>query len=240
MTGVPVPGLWAPYDLMAEQFTQHAEDGAYNAHYDRPAVLRALGDVGGTRVLDAACGPGLYAEALLAAGAEVSGFDASEQMVELARQRLGERAEIIVARLGDRLPYPDGHFDLTVCALAIHYADDQPAAFAALHRVLRPGGALVVSTQHPTTDWLRKGGSYFDRVLEQDIWRLPGGPQPVRFWREPLTSLCAAATGAGFVIDLLDEPLPMPAMAQREPEDYERLLRSPGFLVLRLRKLARL
>lgn len=232
-------GLWAPYDEMGEQFVAHAEDSAYNAHYDRPAVLRALGDVVGRRVLDAACGPGLYTQVLIEAGAEVLGFDASERQVELARRRLGERAEIIVARLGDRLPFPDDHFDLVVCALAIHYADDQPAAFAALHRVLRPGGALVVSTQHPTTDWLRKGGSYFDRVLEQDIWQIPGGPQPVRFWREPLTALCAAATGAGFVIDLLDEPRPTRTMQQRDPDEYTRLNRQPGFLVLRLRKLAR-
>lgn len=238
MTEEPAEALWAPYDEMGEHFLAHAEDSAYNAHYDRPAVLHALGDVAGRRVLDAACGPGLYAEALVGAGAEVLGFDASERQVELARRRLAGRAEIIVARLGDPLPYPDDHFDVAVCALAIHYADDQPAAFAALHRVLRPGGALVVSTQHPITDWLRKGGSYFDRVLETDVWHVPGGPQPVRFWREPLTDLCRAATGAGFVIDLLDEPRPTRTMQERYPEDFAKLLREPGFLVLRLRKLA--
>lgn len=61
--------------------------------------------------------------------------------------------------IGEPLPYADETFDLAVCALAIHYVEDRPAAFLELYRVLRPGGALVVSTQHPTADWLRKGTS---------------------------------------------------------------------------------
>jgi SAM-dependent methyltransferase len=229
-------GLWEPYDAIADYFAQHAEESAYNAHYDQPAVLNALGEVAGRRVLDAGCGPGIYAEALVRSGAEVSGFDASRAMVELAQRRLGERAELQLARLGEPLPYPDGHFDLAVCALAIHYVADRRAAFAEFFRVLAPGGALAVSTQHPTADWLRKGGSYFDRVLETDLWDSPLGPQPVRFWREPLSSLCAAATGVGFLIEKLDEPLPAPSMQERYPDDYAKLLTEPGFLVLRLKK----
>jgi SAM-dependent methyltransferase len=230
--------LWAPYDAMAEYFAQHAEDSAYNAHYDRPAVLDALGQVAGRRVLDAACGPGIYAEVLAQSGAQVSGFDASPAMVELAQRRLGGRADLRLARLGGPLPYPDEHFDLAICALAIHYATNRRAAFAELFRVLAPGGALVMSTQHPTADWLRKGGSYFDRVLETDMWDSPVGPQPVRFWREPLSALCAAATGAGFVIDRLVEPRPAHSMQEQYPDDYAKLLTEPGFLVLRLRKAA--
>ena len=38
------------------------------------------------------------------------------------------------------------------------------AALSELHRVLRPDGALVLSRQHPTGDWLRHGGSHFDAL----------------------------------------------------------------------------
>jgi hypothetical protein len=58
-------GLWAAYDRMGLSFQEHAADSAFNAHYDRPAVLAALGPVTGLRVLDAACGPGLYLRELL-------------------------------------------------------------------------------------------------------------------------------------------------------------------------------
>lgn len=193
---------------MGSDYERHAADSAYNAHYDRPAVLAALGPVTGQRVLDAACGPGLYAESLLAADAEVVGFDASQAMVNLARERLAQRAQIDLVRLGEPLPYPAEAFDVSICTLAIHYVADRPAAFAELYRVLRAGAALVVSTQHPTTDWLREGGSYFDSVVETDTWHLSTGDVQVRFWREPLSRLCAAATSAGFVIDQLIEPRP--------------------------------
>jgi ubiquinone/menaquinone biosynthesis C-methylase UbiE len=60
-------GSHPQYDVFADEFLDHASDGFYNAHYDRPACLGLLGDVAGRTVLDAACGPGLYAEELTAA-----------------------------------------------------------------------------------------------------------------------------------------------------------------------------
>ena len=167
--------MWSAYDQMADGYPQHAGDSPYNAHDDRPAVLEALGPVLGRRVLDAGCGPGLRVVALLAAGADVIGLDASPVMVDLARRRVGTHAQIDLGELGAALPYADQSFDLAVCALTIHDVKDRPAAFAELHRVLRPGGALVVSTHHPTSDWLRKGGSSFDRTLESDTWMSPTG-----------------------------------------------------------------
>ncbi|MGN6794671.1 MAG: class I SAM-dependent methyltransferase [Streptosporangiaceae bacterium] len=231
--------LWSAYEEMGLAYQQHADDGAYNAHYDRPAVLAILGPVEGLHVLDAACGPGLYAKELLARGATVTAFDASPAMVELARANTGGRAARIErAVLGEPLPYPDDAFDNVICALAIHHAGNRAAAFAEFFRVLRPGGALVVSSQHPFTDWLRKGGSYFDVKLETDVWEMPAGPQRVQFWREPLSSLCAAATSAGFLIETLAEPLPAESMRERSPEEYEKLIARPGFLILRLLKPA--
>ena len=226
--------LWGAYDGMGLSFSQHAADSAYNAHYDRPAVLAALGPVTGQRVLDAACGPGLYLRELLERGAEVTAFDASPVMVGLARQQAAGRVRIDQAVLGEPLPYPDGAFDLIACALAIHYVSDRGAAFAEFYRVLRPGGAVVVSTQHPVMDWLRKGGSYFQATLETDIWRTPSGEQPVRFWRDSLSGLCTAATDAGFLIEKLIEPVPAETMRDRYPDDYEKLSKEPGFLILRL------
>jgi len=231
-------GLWDAYDRMGLSFQEHAADSAYNAHYDRPAVLAALGPVTGLRVLDAACGPGLYLRELLERGAKVSAFDASPVMVALARQLTANQVRIEQAVLGEPLPYPDCAFDLIVCALAIHYASDRAAAFAEFCRVLCPGGAAVVSTQHPFMDWLRKNGSYFQTTLETDIWPSPSGEQPVHFWREPLSALCTAATDAGFLIEKLVEPIPAESMRERYPEDYEKLSKEPGFLILRLLKPA--
>jgi SAM-dependent methyltransferase len=231
----------AQYDGWAEAFAREAEDNPFNAHYDRPAVLRLAGDVRGARVLDAACGPGIYAEELIAGGAAVAGFDVSGEMVELARARLGDRAQIIQADLAGPLPFADDAFDLVVCALAIHYVRDALAPLREFHRVLRPGGRAVLSTQHPAADWLRKGGSYFDVREETDVWEggeftREDGSFTVRFWRRPLTVLCADAAAAGFYIERLVEPVPTDEVRRRWPDDWQTLAREPGFLALRLAK----
>ena len=224
------------YASMASMFERHAADGAYNAHYDRPALLELLGDVRGKRVLDAGCGPGFYSEQLIERGAQVVAIDASEPMVELARARLGDRCVVQQQMLGEAMPFDDNSFDAIVCALTIHHVDDRHAALVELCRVLRPGGVLVLSTQHPTTDWLHKGGSYFDVVVETDVWKRPEGNWQVSFWREPLTSLCDAIFRAGFLIERLVEPLPADSMRERWPEYHAQLLEEPGFLHLRLLK----
>jgi len=46
------------YDLFAVAYTADTEDNAWNAYYERPAVLAMVGDIAGKRVLDAGCGAG--------------------------------------------------------------------------------------------------------------------------------------------------------------------------------------
>ena len=133
--------LWRPYDRMAAEFLAHAEDGAYNAHYDRPAVLELLGDVAGLRVLGAGCGPGLYAEELLARGAaEMRDLDALEAtwMQLLRASRRTERIMVEwLADLGMDLLQRDYNRQREV-AWALH------AALEALSRVNMDLGMVLV------------------------------------------------------------------------------------------------
>ena len=197
-----VVGRAPQYDAFADEYLDHAESGFFNAYYDRPACLALLGDVAGKRVLDAACGPGLYAAELARRGAQVVGFDHSPRMVEIARDRVPDGA-FRVHDLADPLSWlPDGRVDLALCALAIEYVDDRITALRELRRVLRPDGALVLSRLHPTGDWLRHGGSYFEvRTIEETWskgWR-------VRYWLAPLETTCEEIFAAGFVIERLLE-----------------------------------
>jgi SAM-dependent methyltransferase len=225
-------GRQPQYELFADEFLEHARDGFFNAHYDRPACLSLLGDVAGKRVLDAACGPGLYAAELIRRGADVLGFDQSPRMVEICREQ-GGAGEFRVHDLADPISWlPDGCVDLVLCALAIEYVDDRVAALSEFRRVLRPGGALVLSRLHPTGDWLRHGGSYFDVLPIRETWSK--GWQ-VQYWRTPLQATCEEIFQAGFLIERLIEPWPAPEAAAIDPADYERLTREPsGFMVFRL------
>jgi SAM-dependent methyltransferase len=181
--------LWPAYDAMGPDYEWHAADSAANARYGRPAVLAALGPVAGRWILDAACGPGLYVQELADRRADVTAVGAARSWS--AWPGRGSAGGVVVGRAvpGAALPCPDAAFDLVVSALAIRYAGDRGAALAEFFGVLRPGGAAVISTRRPVIDWLRKGGSCFGAALETGTWRLSGGGQPVRFWREPLSAV---------------------------------------------------
>src|SRR5437588_7327844 len=157
-------------------------------------------------------------------------------MVDLTASQVPGAVRVVKAELGEPLPFSDNEFDLVICPLGIHYAADRSIAFEEFFRVLRAGRVMVLSTQHPTTDWLRKGGSYFDVRLEEDVWTRDGVSYTVKFWREPLTSLCGSATGAGFLIERLVEPRPAESMRERWPDEWAKLNREPGFLIMRLMK----
>ncbi len=223
-------GRESQYETFAEEFSDQAERGLYNAYYDRPACLELLGDVAGRRVLDAACGPGLYAEELARRGAHVAGFDQSPSMVQLSRKRV-PGADFRVDDAADPLTWiGSDSVDAVLFALALEYVDDRVAALGEMHRVLRPWGVLVLSRPHPTADWLRHGGSYFDvRVIEETWskgWRL-------RYWLAPLEQTCEELHQAGFLLERLWEPRPVAAAKAVWQDEYERLHREPGFLALR-------
>jgi len=221
------------YEKFADEFRDHAADGFYNAYIDRPACLALLGDVDGKHVLDAACGPGLYAAELAARGARVTGFDQSPRMISICRQQV-PAGEFRVHDLADPLAWlPDASVDLVLFALALEYVNDRPAALRELRRVLRPGGAMVVSRLHPAGDWLRHGGDYFEVRTVRESWQ--GGRWDMHYWLSPLQATCEEFFQAGFLIERLIEPRPLAAAAAIDPQRYERESRSPrGFIAFRL------
>lgn len=224
-----MPSVW---EDKAEAYARHAADSAYNALYERPAMLELIGPVAGLEVLDAGCGPGLYAEELVRRGARVTGVDASPEMVELARARVGAHATFRVHDLAEHMAWAaDGSFDLAVMALVIHHLDDRVALLREVHRVLRPGGYLVLSTHHPMADWLRLGGSYFDVAPVEEVWR---EDWEVRFWRLPLSETSAEIAAAGFVIERVVEPRPSEELERRFPDAYAKLAERPAFILFRL------
>jgi SAM-dependent methyltransferase len=222
------------YDSFADSFAVHAAHSAYNAHYDRPAVLGLLGNVDGCRVLDVGCGSGLYAAELVQRGADVVGFDNSSKLVERARERVGSGADLRVHDVRDPLDWlGDRTVDRAIMALVLHHLEDPVPALREVHRILKPEGRLVVSTVHPVADWQQLGGSYFTDEMVDDTWN--AGWQ-VRFRRAPLTTWCEEFREAGFLIERLVEPLPSESMKVPFPDTYNKLSAEPFFIVFVLMK----
>jgi 2-polyprenyl-6-hydroxyphenyl methylase/3-demethylubiquinone-9 3-methyltransferase len=103
----------------------------------------------GCRVLDVGCGGGLLAEALARAGARVTGIDLAPGMIEVARLHAAESALSIDYRVGaaEDPGAPAGQgFDAITCMEMLEHVPTPAATVVTLARLLRPGGALFVST----------------------------------------------------------------------------------------------
>ena len=220
------------YDSFAEAYSAENETNLINAYYERPAMLALAGDVVGRRILDAGCGSGPLFAALRDRGAIVTGFDKSTGMLTLARRRLGDGADLRTADLGSPLPFPDDTFDDVTASLVMHYLEDWGPALAELRRVLKSGGRLIVSVDHPFAINLmhREAGrkaDYFATCNWTDEWTMGGQTALMSVWHRPLHAMTDAFTAAGFRIAVISEPAPAPAARDLFPDD---ITAKPRFL----------
>lgn len=119
-------------------------------YYNRPARLVALRP--GNRALDILCGnctPGALTIALgrSEARATVVGLDPSAKLLETCREnakRFGVTNTEWVLSDDERIDVPDGSVDVVVNRLGSHHIVDMPATFAHYHRLLGPGGRIVL------------------------------------------------------------------------------------------------
>jgi SAM-dependent methyltransferase len=227
------------WERLAESFAARIETKAHNAFYDRPAVISLLPPVAGKRVLDAGCGPGVYAQWLVDQGAEVVGIDSNARMLEFAQQRLAGQALFVQADLGRPLDFLESaSFDLVLSALVLDYVHDWAAVFREFFRLLREPGYFVFSAGHPADEFFEHhpDGNYF-AVEQVDLdWRAFGVVVNVPYYRRPLEAMIDPLLAAGFVIERVLEPRPTPEFQKEESRDYEKLMRQPGFICFRARK----
>jgi len=135
----------------------------------RAADLAAVGP--GDRVLDVATGTGDLALELarrVAPGGEVVGSDFAEAMLDRAREKAGDRADVRF-EWGDALAldHPDDAFDAATVAFGARNFADLHRGLGQMARVVRPGGRVVVleitTPRTPPLSWFY--GLWFDRIV---------------------------------------------------------------------------
>jgi SAM-dependent methyltransferase len=226
------------YEALARRYASMIDRKAENAYYERPATLSLMPPVAGKRVLDAGCGPGVYAEWLITHGAKVVGLDVSPKMIGLARKRLGRDVPLHLADLDKPLTFlGSGTFDVVLCSLVLDYVKNWESLFAEFNRVLRSFGAFVFSVGHPFTDYLKHTEtSYYDTELVEDTWTGFGIEVTVPYRRRSLSSTLTPLLRSGFRLEDILEPRPGKEVKAADPRAYERLEGLPGFLCIRARK----
>lgn len=95
----------------------------------------------GARILDVGCGRGVHLRGLLDAGLEIHGFEISEEAVRGLDPRVRTRVAPDLREAG----YPSAHFDEVILWHVLEHAADPLGLLDEIHRVLRPGGRLVVA-----------------------------------------------------------------------------------------------
>lgn len=176
-----------------------------------PALLELLDPEPGSRYLDLGCGEGQAMRAVAASGGRPVGCDASPTLAALA----ASAGPVAVARLPDLSWVAPASLDGAYAVLVLEHLEDHRAVFEAAAGAVRPGGCLVVVSNHPV---YTSPGSVpvFDPADDEVLWRwgsylesgateVPAGELSITFHHRPLGSLLSAAAATGWRLERLVE-----------------------------------
>jgi len=222
-TEIPPMSLVAGYDGWAAGYDD-PDNGLFPI--EEPLVRAILDRLPPGIAVDAACGTGRHAAYLSQQGHQVYGFDASPQMLALARAKVPD-GRFVQSDLRV-LPLLADSVDVVVCALALAHVEHLEPVFREVARVLRPGGHFVISD----TRGHFVGSSLYPLVRRDLDGRL--GYLPT--WRHETSAYLRAALPYGFVVRDCQEPLrpaspveaqarstPVPTLVPGEPPDVWNL-----------------
>ena len=175
----------AAYDRYAPQYATGVS--GRHARWLHASVLAALEELDFGSVLDVGCGTAVLLEKIIAMrpATAAHGIDLSPGMLAVARERLGESADVRVAD-AEALPLADDAVDAVVCVDSFHHYPLPGVALIDMRRVLRAGGALVLG------EW--RVPAPIRRLMNAVIGRMPDGD--VRIYSR--TEIVGLALAAGF------------------------------------------
>jgi SAM-dependent methyltransferase len=247
----------------ADAWTALARAGydVYRDHLNTPAFFATLPAVDGLAGLDIGCGEGHNTRLVAGRGARMTAIDVAEEFVRYAvRPNDGAPAGAAFAVASAvELPFRDATFDFAVAFMSLMDIPETDRVFAEAHRVLKPGGFLQFSIEHPcfTTPHRRnlrdargvtyaiEVGDYFrPREGEVEEWLFSAAPPEAkrglrRFkiprFRRTLADWLNLLVETGFVLERVEEPRPSDATVERCPKVQDAQVVA-YFLHVRVRK----
>ena len=191
------------------------------------AELHLLGEIRGLYILELGCGGGQSAVALAQQGGEVTGLDLSEVQIDFARRRAdqaGLQVNFVVGDAAKLEAFTSSAWDLILATYVMPYIAPIEACLAGCYRLLRPGGRLIFSLDHPFRTLffdeeeqelvLYPVRSYF---AERPIhWRFPGANRPMLSHHRTIATWLELLHNAGLHLVRLVEVQTPPAVADEQ------------------------
>jgi SAM-dependent methyltransferase len=218
----------------------------------RPATLRMLLPKSGERIIDIACGNGIFSRYLAELGVKVTAFDYSPAMIANAKKRCADFSENITFSVADATDYKklislvdsDTLFDKAVSNMAVMDIFDIEPLFKAIYAMLKNNGVFVFSLLHPCFAKSDNGKeSYTDDgsgviiteyIETKNTMQQVFGDNPklAEHHQRPLQEILRLCFESGFVLDSLEEPVYK--KGEYRHSVWERV---PLAIVMRLRKV---
>jgi len=133
-----------------KKFNEQAEkfDSGYGGKHSRELyddILKRLDQFSFNKLLDVGCGTGNLLSFISSKyDTQIAGIDLSPNMLEIARKKLGEKADLRVED-SENLPFDDSTFDIVTCTDSFHHYPHPENVLAEMRRVLKPGGTVVIA-----------------------------------------------------------------------------------------------
>ncbi len=159
--------------------------------YDTQPFMRELMEFDnfrGKQLLEIGCGLGTDLVQFARAGAMVTGVDLTPASIDLVRRRFALEGLPVNAQVADAesLPFPDASFDVVYSFGVLHHTPDTQKAINEVHRVLKPGGRIVIMLYHKNSIHVYLGAALYrssrrssagTRTLVEDWVRIYDGEE---------------------------------------------------------------
>jgi SAM-dependent methyltransferase len=214
-----------------------------NGSLERPVFLELAGNLTNLDIIDLGCGDACFGkDALLEGAGSYEGIEISKAMFNIAHQTLAGTSGKVRHESIETWQAKAEQVDLVSSRLALNYVENLKPVFQEIYKVLRPGGQLIISVEHPVitsnfaslaegrrTTWLVD--NYFKPGARKHMWL---GSEITKY-HHTLEEYFNLVKDNGFELMCVRESCPKRDNFLSETE-YKRRLRIPLFLFLAARK----
>lgn len=146
--------------------------GSLSDRLEKELVFSLMDVKPGGSALDVGCGTGNYTIELAKRGLKATGIDSSEEMLAWAEEKARRKGLEITFQRGDamNLPFPESSFEMVISNGLLCFLKEPEKALIEMHRVLKPGGRLVIGTLNRWSPWAlfrRVKGMFKETIYNQ-------------------------------------------------------------------------